>query len=71
MSKWIKCSKRLPEEAGEYWIYPGFLHDHGKISSIYYVPGCRYNDIFLTERIHKVTHWMPKITPLPPKEEEA
>lgn len=61
---WIKCSERLPEETGRYWV----AFESGETYFRYFTP----KDGFYHpshDSDYSITHWMP--LPTPPVEEKV
>lgn len=58
--KWIKCSERLPEEEGSYYVYnPNGFRGNKKVIYTEFIAGHGGFKTFWCPLGDQITHWMP------------
>lgn len=75
-AEWVKCSERMPEHCQPIWIMQTgeFVRNGGAtVPSMYYDDTKTFANLSCSKRTIKedVTHWMPRVNPAPPVEEES
>lgn len=70
MSKWIKCSDRLPEDSGEYLVYivANNCPKNKSIITLYYTNLSKRFVYYDNDNLFTVTHWC--YLPEPPTKED-